>query len=112
MYTNSNVGSITYRDAQTYTYSDLRVECYEVWSGTRDSQYSYPSGAILTQEENEEYARVNADIHTYAEENIAKFVTGEKDLSEFDEFIAGIESMNLDTVIALKQAALDRYYGA
>ena len=28
------------------------------------------------------------------------------------DFIAGIESMNLDTVIALKQAALDRYYGA
>lgn len=111
MYTNSNVGSITYRDAQTYTYSDLRVECYEVWSETRDSLYSYPSGAILTQEENEEYARINADIHTYAEENIAKFVTGEKDLSEFDAFIEGIKSMNLDAVIDLKQAALDRYYG-
>ncbi len=112
MFSNSNVGSITYRDAQTGTYSDLRIECYEVWSETRDSLYSYPSGAIMTQEENEEYARINADIHTFAEENIAKFVTGERDLAEFDTFVQDLISMDLDAVIAIKQAALDRYLGA
>ncbi len=112
MYTNSNVGSITYRDAQTYTYSDLRVECYETWSETRDSLYTYPANAVMTQEENEEYARINADIHTYAEENITKFVTGEQDMSEFDAFVENLKSMNLNQVTAIKQAALDRYYGA
>ena len=66
----------------------------------------------LTQEENEEYARINADIHTYAEENITKFVTGEQDMSEFDAFVENLKSMNLNQVTAIKQAALDRYYGA
>lgn len=111
MYTNSNIGSITYRDAQTYTYSDLRVECYNTWSETRDSLYTYPSNAVMTQEENEEYARINADIHTYAEENITKFVTGEQDMAEFDAFVENLKSMNLEQVTAIKQAALDRYYG-
>ena len=112
MYTNANVGSITYRDAQSYTYSDLRLECYETWTAARDSLYSYPGNATMTQEENEDYARINADIHTFAEENITKFVTGERDMAEFDAFVADLTSMNLDAVIAIKQAALDRYYGA
>lgn len=112
MYTNANVGSITYRDAQTYTYSELRQKCYNVWSETRDSLYSYPGNAVMTQEENEDYARINADIHTFAEMNIAKFVTGERALSEFDAFVAELESMNLADVLAIKQEALDRYYGA
>lgn len=112
MYSNSNIGSIIYRDAQMETYSDLRIECYETWTATRDDLYTFPANAAFTQEENEDYARINSDIHTCAEENIAKFVTGERSMDEFDSFMAELESMDLESLIALKQTALDRYYGA
>ena len=32
-------------------------------------------------------------------------------MSEFDAFVENLKSMNLDQVTAIKQAALDRYYG-
>ena len=81
----------------------LRVDSVtKTWSETRDSLYTYPANAVMTQEESEEYARINADIHTYAEENITKFVTGEQDMSEFDAFVENLKSMNLNQVTAIK----------
>lgn len=110
-YTNSNIPTVTYRDAVKYTYSEFRQNAPAIWGSNRDSAYSLPTNMSLTQEENEEYARIISDIHTYAEENIIKFVIGEIPLTQFEEFKDQIYSMNLDRCIEIYQTALDRYYG-
>ncbi len=110
-YTNSNIPTVNYRDAVKYTYSEFRQNAPSIWGSNRDSAYSLPTNLSLTQEENEEYARIISDIHTYAEENIIKFVIGEIPLSQFDEFRSQILSMDLERCIEIYQTALDRYYG-
>lgn len=111
MYSATVVPTIYYRDKLAYTYSDFEVECYDVWTASRDDAYTYSSNAVLTVEENEVYAAIMSDIHTYMEEHITKFITGDISLDEFDDFVTTIEGMGLDEVTALKQAALDRYNG-
>lgn len=111
MYSLTVVPTIYYRDKLAYTYTDFELQCYEVWTASRDDAYTYSGNAVMTAEENEEYAATMSDIHTYMEEHITKFITGDADLADFGDFVDTIEGMGLAEVTAIKQAALDRYNG-
>ncbi len=50
------------------------------------------------------------DINTYVDEMKAKFVLGTEPLSNLDKFQATIRSMGINVALAIRQAALDRYY--
>ena len=64
---------------------------------------------IATGEEAETLSRVLADINTYCEESVVKFITGATPLSEWDSFVAAIEGMGISEAIAIKQKQLDRF---
>ena len=44
-----------------------------------------------------------SDIQTYTNENYLKFITGDRDLSEFDQYVATLKSMGMNEVIAVYQ---------
>lgn len=69
-----------------------------------------PSSVTMTDAENTEYVAMYTDIETLANENTVKFITGEKDLAEWDDFVAQLKQYGIERCIELKQAALDRYY--
>ena len=68
-----------------------------------------PSSMTMTDAENQEYVAMYTDIETLANENTVKFITGEKDLSEWDDFVAQLKQYGIERCIELQQAALDRY---
>ena len=74
-----------------------------------DTSYVYAPAATMTQEEAEDYAYIMNDINTFVEETVMKFVVGEKSLDEWGSFVSGLEQMNIQGAIQIKQAALDRY---
>ena len=43
------------------------------------------------------------------DENVSKFVTGDKSMEEFDDFVAALKQMNVDRCVELQQTAYDRY---
>ena len=58
----------------------------------------------------EEYADLNSVISTYCSEMYIKFITGEVDIdTQWDEYIATLQKMNVERMIAIKQAQLDRF---
>ena len=63
-----------------------------------------------TEEESDILNSYLADIQTYASENQTAFITGTKSLDEFDDYIAGFDSLHLDDVLAVKQQQYTRYY--
>ena len=65
--------------------------------------------ARLNSDETEISNRIYGDIKTYIEENVLKFVTGQRDLSEFDAYVQDIEDMGIAEVTALYQDAYERY---
>ncbi|MBN2626565.1 MAG: hypothetical protein JXA95_07860 [Spirochaetales bacterium] len=50
-----------------------------------------------------------AEIKTYREEMVFKFLTGQEPLSQFGAFQERLRKMGIDRVIEIKQAGLDRF---
>ncbi len=95
------------RELQIVPEEDLK--CYDIW-GQADTAWLMPTGVLMTSEENQEYAKIMADITSYVEENTNNFITGVRSLSEFDDYLAQLEKLGIKRAIEIYQAALDRYY--
>ena len=61
-----------------------------------------------TAEEAERIADISTAIDSYVNESITAFITGIKDFSEWDAYLAELEKMHLEDYIAVQQAAYDR----
>ena len=69
----------------------------------------YCVGLIYTEEENELIAEPLTTIDSYVAECMALFATGEMDLdADWDTYLGELQNNDLDTVIAVMQAAYDR----
>lgn len=82
-------------------------ESFDIWSSNRTDKLVYYGQ--LTTEENEAYWEVVQDLNTFAESERLKFVTGARSLDEFDDYVAEMESMGLNTALELKEQAYERY---
>ncbi len=83
--------------------------CYDVWSEADDT-WRLPSSVSLTQEESTERAALYADISTIVKEQTAQFISGALDIeSNWDAYIASLESSGIERAIEITQAAYDRY---
>lgn len=88
--------------------SDYELTCGDAWC-IGDDAYTMPSNITLSAEEGTKQANIMSDINTYVVENQVLFITGQKSLDEFDAFINQVKSMGIEEVVAIYQAALDRY---
>ena len=83
--------------------------CYDVWSEFSDD-WRLPSSVTLTQDESTERAALYADISTIVKEQTAQFISGALDIeSNWDAYIASLESSGIERAIEITQAAYDRY---
>ena len=98
--------------------SDIALSCYHLpialipeteysiipqWMAERDQELKpYHKSALniryYTEEELEIIDMYNSDIETYTSENYLLFITGAKDLSEFDSYVATLESMGINEI--------------
>ncbi|MDR3174881.1 MAG: extracellular solute-binding protein [Treponema sp.] len=80
-----------------------------IWPSNADGDYCMPY-ATMTDEEGNEFSRIMGDVDTYAREMTVKFIIGAEPLDKYDDFVRTLKSMGAENAVALKQAALDRYY--
>ena len=82
---------------------------YDVWGAVKDD-YILPAGLTQTSDESKELASITSDITTYVNESTTQFITGVLDINtQWDEYVANIEGLNIARAVELKQAALDRF---
>lgn len=62
----------------------------------------------LTKQEDESIQLKMQAIGKYVDENISKFVIGQKPLSEWDAYVEGVKKLGLDDVLKVYNEALDR----
>lgn len=74
-----------------------------------DGAYKWPVGAKLNDEQTEEVNTLQSDIVTYISENYPAFLDGSKPLSEWDSYVAELESLNIGRIIEIYQEAYDTY---
>ena len=84
------------------------LDAVQIWQKNNDAAYILPP-ITLTADEGAEYSRIMSDIETYRQEMVLNFILGVEPLSNYDNFVNQIKSMNIERVIELQQAALDRF---
>lgn len=66
-----------------------------------------------TPEESETLSMYQVDLQTYVDERAVAFICGYASIEdEFDSYLETLKSMNVDELIAIKQAQYDRYVAA
>lgn len=86
------------------------AETVDIWN-----RYSVNAADVLippitqTPEEADELSTLITNITAYHEEMIIKFIMGRESLDNYDSFVEQLKNYDIDRVIELKQAALDRY---
>lgn len=83
-------------------------EAPAIWSKDVITDMILPA-VTFTSDEQTDYSAINNDITTYKDEMVNKFIIGTADISEFDEYVATINSLGLEKAIAIQQSAYDRY---
>lgn len=94
---------------QTGTSFPAQLDAWEIWDDTTVADYFLPKIAIA-QEDLAEYSSLKSDIATYVNEMTIKFVRGTESLDNFDAYLANLESMGVNRLIEIIQAATDEYY--
>lgn len=79
-----------------------------VWTVEGAQDHKWPT-LTPTPEEAAEYGALLTDVNTYVNEEIVKFVLGERSFDEWDEFVKTAEELGLTRVLEIRQASLDRY---
>ncbi len=92
----------------TYT-MDLQEIVADVWDENTDSDYRMPDYLSMTTEESDIYNTYYSDVQTMVQENLLKFVTGDRSMDEWDDFVQTLWDIGLQTCIDQKQSAYDRY---
>lgn len=66
---------------------------------------------ISSDSEAEVLSKKLADINTYADEMLNKFIIGSEPISNFDKFVQKLKELGIDEVLKVKQAQYDRSLG-
>lgn len=106
--------AIGYLDAaylEQYYDSGLQQQALQTWSA--DGAKTRPSMVWracykFTAEEAEEYNSLVSQINTYVDEKYARLISGIDSIDHYEEFIAELETMQIDRVCELIQTAYDR----
>ena len=93
-------------------YTEEQQACIDAWNATKEvSDSSYTSYFSLSTEEQDAVSGPFTDISTYVAETVGKFLTGQMDVeSEWDSYVATVESMGLQDVLDAYTAAGERYF--
>lgn len=83
-------------------------EAVATWSDNEMGKHKLPLFA-LNEEENDALSTRITELDTFANEMKYAFITGNKPISEFDEYVEQLKAMGVDEVIATYGVALERY---
>lgn len=108
---NDTICCVIDPDAVTSGYAQVDVDAPEIWSTGMDDSYVIPSTVTLSADETTEATNIYSDIQTLCLESIAKFITGEKSMDEYDAFVENIKAMNIEGYLAIYQTAYERAVG-
>ena len=89
--------------------SDAALSCLDVWNANLTGEENYPDAATLLLDENDTYSQHISDITAMIQEHTAKFIIGDEPLNNIGSFQQTLIDVGIEELIAVKQAAYDRY---
>ena len=106
---NGTINCVIDNNAVASGYSEVDKAAPEIWAKGMDDEYVIPTSMSLSADDSTEAANIYSDIQTLCMESIAKFITGDKSLDEFDDFVQQIEDMGIQDYLNIYQECYDDY---
>ena len=79
------------------------------WSNSDAAKYALPT-LVIGDEEAAEFSSLSADLTTYIDEMVIKYITGLESLDTFEtEYLPTLKKMGVDRAIEIQQKALDEF---
>lgn len=100
---------LMYQDRTVPFFTEAQTDAIDTWTARTDDLNAVPKTLSLNVEESEVVALYATDLATFISEEVPKFVTGDRDLSEWDSFVTVCESMHVDELLAAYQEAYNCY---
>lgn len=97
-----------YRNYNTI-FTATQKSTWDTWSGCIDGAYELPTSLSLTEDESTQFSLNMAEIETYCDTMILKFVIGDESFDKWDEYVEMVNSFGLNECVAIYQNAYDRY---
>lgn len=80
----------------------------KVWANTNVDKHLMPR-VTLTPEESASAAKIQTDVNTYNSEMFMKFIMGVEPMENWDKYVAQLKKLNVDKLVEINQAAVERY---
>ena len=93
---------------EQYYALDAQKDALVKWADNNDLDHRMPQ-ITLTRDEARTSSRIMSDIRSYCNENVVKFILGNKSIDELDAFFATLKDMGIEEAIGIQQAAYDRF---
>ena len=84
-------------------------DCINTWYNKDGLAHLMPGALTMTAEESSSIATEATAIDAQANEMITKFIVGQESLDNWDSFVATLNSLGLEHVLEVRQAAYDRF---
>ena len=84
-------------------------EAMAQWANSDAAKYALPT-LVISDEDSAEFSSISADLTTYIDEMVVKYITGLESLDTFEtEYLPTLEKMGVDRAIEIQQKALDEF---
>lgn len=94
---------------EQYYVLEQQKEALKAWSNSNAAEYQMPN-VVIADADAAELSKLTADINTYIDEMMVKYISGLVSLDTFEtEYLPTLQSMGIERVIEIYQDGLDRY---
>ena len=87
----------------------FQKDCVNTWYNKDGLAHLMPGALTMTTEESTSIATEVTAIDAQVSEMVTKFIVGQESLDNWDSFVATLNSMGLEHVLEVRQAAYDRF---
>jgi putative aldouronate transport system substrate-binding protein len=93
-------------DPYEYNHYNTRFTI-DYFIGKEPKEY-IPAKLNMSLLDTEEYNQLVSTIIAYVDENLARFITGDRNINDWDAYLGEFPKMNLDRLLAITQEAYTR----
>ena len=111
LYTRSCYNGIMVQDQrymEQYYPTEQQKNAQLEWMKTNMDEHLLPPISILS-EESDADANIMANVKTYVDETVLKFITGQEPIENFDKFVEQVKKFGFEQSKGFRQAAYERY---
>lgn len=95
-------------EAQQYN-APINAQCWEAWTTDLTNARRIPGTISLTAAESQTQVPIMNTIKTYILEKVTKIICGDDSIDNWEGYVETLHTYGIDDVIAIQQAAYDRY---